>query len=149
MQTQDGLDPSARTALPVLAAADLQDHLLTASHDLDRLQTLLSQACDTLMQSFHGASEQMRDLRATPVPDPAAVEGAVAQLSIAVTALQFQDMASQLITHTSTRLRNCVDRLARDAFADDEDGEAAVTAPPLRANPVTQSEMDAGSVDLF
>ena len=40
----------------------------------------------------------------------------------AVTALQFQDMASQLITHTDRRLRSCADRLARDAMGDDEDG---------------------------
>jgi hypothetical protein len=32
---------------------------------------------------------------------------------------------------------------------DDEDGAAAVTEAPLRPNPVTQDEMDAGSVELF
>ena len=33
--------------------------------------------------------------------------------------------------------------------ADDEDGQSAIEAPPLRPNPVTQSEMDAGSIELF
>jgi hypothetical protein len=70
-------------------------------------------------------------------------------LACAVKALQFQDMASQLIAHTGARLRNCADRLARDAFVGDEDGEAVVDAAPLRANPVTQSEMDTGFVELF
>ena len=67
----------------------------------------------------------------------------------AVTALQFQDMASQLIAHTRQRLRNCADRLAREAMGDDDDGDAVVEAAPLRPNPVTQDEMDAGSVELF
>jgi hypothetical protein len=66
-----------------------------------------------------------------------------------VTALQFQDMASQLIAHTQRRLRGCADRLACDALDDDEDGDAVVEAPPLRPNPVTQDEMDAGSIELF
>ena len=68
----------------------------------------------------------------------------------AVTALQFQDMASQLIAHTNRRLRSCVDTLAQDAFGDDdEDGSCVIEAAPLRPNPVTQSEMDAGSIELF
>ena len=34
-------------------------------------------------------------------------------------------MATQLIAHTSQRLRNCADQLARDTFGmDDEDGAA-------------------------
>jgi hypothetical protein len=62
---------------------------------------------------------------------------------------QFQDMASQLVAHTHSRLRSCADRLARDTMGDDEDGEAVVESGPLRPNPVTQDEMDAGSVELF
>ncbi len=135
--------------LPFLAAADLQDHLMTATNDLDRLQTLLSDACDTLQAGFFGASEQLHDLRATALPDSVPVERAVAHLGTAVTALQFQDMASQLINHTRGRLRNCADRLARDTFAGDEDGDAAVEEAPLRPNPVTQSEMDTGFIELF
>jgi hypothetical protein len=46
-------------------------------------------------------------------------------------------------------LRSCVDQLARQTFADDEDGPAEVAMPPLHPNPVTQDEMDAGSVELF
>jgi hypothetical protein len=136
-------------SLPFLAAADLQDHLMTATNDLDRLQTLLSDACKTLQAGFFGASEQLHDLRATALNNPVPVERAVAHLGTAVTALQFQDMASQLINHTRGRLRNCADRLARDAFAGDEDGEAAVEEAPLRPNPVTQSEMDTGFIELF
>ena len=34
-------------------------------------------------------------------------------------------------------------------MGEDEDGEAVVEAAPLRPNPVTQDEMDAGSIELF
>jgi hypothetical protein len=67
----------------------------------------------------------------------------------AITALQFQDMATQLIAHTTRRLRSCADRLANDAMGDDDEGVAYVEDMPLRPNPVTQDEMDAGSVELF
>jgi hypothetical protein len=135
--------------LPLAAAAELQDHLLTASHDLERLQTLLSDACDALMGSFHDVHQRLQALQATGVLDPGQVAQAQVELGAAVTALQFQDMASQLIAHTGRRLRNCCDRLAAEAMGDDEDGMAVVEDAPLRPNPVTQDEMDAGSVELF
>ena len=137
------------TGMAFLAAADLQDHLMTASNDLHRLQTLLADACDTLQAGFFGASQHLHELRATALPDPQPVDRAVAHLGAAVTALQFQDMASQLINHTMGRLRNCADRLARDAFEGDEDGDAVVEEAPLRPNPVTQAEMDTGFIELF
>ena len=146
---QSSGDAGARASLSFLAAADLQDHLMTASNDLDRLQTLLADACDTLQAGFFGASQHLHDLRGTALPDPQPVERAVAELGAAVTALQFQDMASQLINHTLRRLRSCSDRLARDAFDGDEDGGAVVEEAPLRPNPVTQSEMDTGFIELF
>jgi hypothetical protein len=144
--------PAARPPLPLFAAADLQDNLLTAAHDLDRLQGLLSHACDELLQGFHAATAQLRQLAdadGTPLPAIALLTDATHHLGGAVTALQFQDMASQLIAHTQQRLRNCADRIASEAMGDDEDGQAVVEAPPVRPNPVTQDEMDAGSVELF
>ncbi len=139
--------------MPLMAAADLQDHLMTASNDLDRLQTLLSDACDTLMQRFHGASEHLRAMRAQPQhateDEEAAFNDLMQNLAGAVTALQFQDMASQLINHTHKRLRSCVDRLALEAFAEEDDGFVALEEVPLRPNPVTQGEMDVGSIELF
>ena len=130
-------------ALPLLLAADLQDHLMVAGNDLDRLQRLLADTCETLMTRFHGALLQIDG-----ATDPQA-DGLRAHLADAVTALQFQDLASQLIAHTHQRLRNCADLLANDAFGPDADGEAVIAPPPLRPNPVTQDEMDAGSVELF
>jgi hypothetical protein len=71
-------------------------------------------------------------------------------LRAAVTELQFQDMASQLIVHTSKILQGCAYRLASESMGA-EDGEAVpfVEEVPDRPNPVTQDEMDAGSIELF
>jgi hypothetical protein len=137
-------------AIPLLAAADLQDHLLIATNDLDRLQDLLSHACDELMQGFHGAAGDIQELisAAQDTPSQELFDNVMQHLGGAITALQFQDMASQLIAHTNKRLRSCADRIAHDAMGDD-DGETLVEPPPLRPNPVTQDEMDAGSIELF
>jgi hypothetical protein len=140
------------SALPLLAAADLQDHLMTATNDLDRLQTLLADACDVLAHSFYSASEELRalmDEQKAPAGHADVYPRLMQQLGGAVTALQFQDMASQLINHTNRRLRSCADQIARVAMGDDEEGAAVVEEAPLRPNPVTQDEMDAGSIELF
>jgi len=149
MLMNDANASPAGSAMPLAAAADLQDHLLTASHDLERLQTLLSDACNALMASFYGASEHLQGLKEARPDGHEAMEVALRHLGGAVTALQFQDMASQLIAHTCQRLHHCADRLANEAFSGDADGETLVQGAPLRPNPVTQSEIDAGSVELF
>ena len=145
--------PAPADGMPLHAAADLQDHLMVASNDLERLQRLLDDASTALMGHFTGATRHidaaLRDLGTERPREPGAIHDARAVLGGAITALQFQDMATQLIAHTTRRLRNCADRLARDTFADDEDGEALVEDAPLCPNPVTQDEMDAGSVELF
>jgi len=140
--------------LPLLAAADLQDHLMVANHDLERLQRLLDDASETLSGHFYGASQQlndaMRDATAQPGAEGQTLHEAMQNLSGAITALQFHDMATQLIGHTQRRLRGCADRIARDAMGDDDEFAAAeISEIPERPNPVTQDEMDAGSVDLF
>lgn len=147
----DAQSPAAEPEIPLLLAADLQDHLMTASNDLDRLQRLLSDTCEALMQGFHGAAQQLGHAidSADGSTHAEQLQDAMKTLYTAVTALQFQDMASQLIAHTNCRLRNCADQLARDALGDDEDGVAVISNGPLRPNPVTQDEMDAGSVELF
>jgi len=148
--------PLAHGSSALHTAARLQDQLLVASNDLDRLQTLLSDACSVLMQRFGNASDQIHVLMSSQGPlgadarDREACQLLMQQLAGAVTALQFQDMASQLIVHTNHSLRNCADTLAREAFGDDdEDGPSVLSAAPIRPNPVTQSEMDAGSIELF
>lgn len=144
--------PVSPAPSPLLAATDLQDHLLVAANDLDRLQRLLADASTALVTHFHGAAGQMKlmlkdaarrqDIETTPLNE------AMNHLAAAITSLQFQDMASQLLAHTHRRLRGCADRLAAEAMAADDD-EAFVDTVPMNPNPVTQDEMDAGSVELF
>ncbi len=136
--------------MPLLLAAELQDHLMTASHDLERLQRLLDDACLVLMDGFQGTACQLGeviDLDHELTPHLQVVRQTLYKT---VTALQFQDMAIQLIAHTNKRLRNCADQIAREALGDDDpDGAAVVDETPMKPNPVTQDEVDAGSVELF
>lgn len=157
MLSSDVVSPSPPpSGLPLMAAADLQDHLMVANNDLERLQRLLDDASETLSGHFYGATDQLKQLLREAVGgalpdgfDHDAMHGAMQNLAGAVVALQFHDMATQLIHHTQRRLRGCADRIARDAMGDDEDGSTVVEDIPNRPNPVTQDEMDAGSVDLF
>jgi len=142
--------PPPPREIPLLVAAELQDHLMTAANDLERLQRLLDDACEALIGGFHGAAQQLGDViddgRHELSPQ---LQETLQTLYKTVTALQFQDMATQLICHTNRRLRSCADQIARDAMGEDPDGEAVVDEGPLKPNPVTQDEMDAGSVELF
>lgn len=133
--------------LPVMLVADLQDSLLVVVHDLSRLDGLLAHAMENLMERFTSASENLADPRLVESQELDAVRRA---LRAAVTELQFQDMASQLIVHTSKILQGCAYRLASESMGL-EDGEAVpfVEDVPERPNPVTQDEMDAGSIELF
>lgn len=145
---------SSMTTVPLLTAADVQDNLMVANNDLERLAGLLTDATETLMGHFYGASAQLNQLlqlaEAQPGLDTQPMQQALQHMGGAVTALQFQDMSTQLIAHLQRRLRNCADRLARDVMGDDdEEGVAVVEEAPLRPNPVTQDEMDAGSIELF
>lgn len=146
-------DPPLPMGLTAFAAADLQDHLLVANNDLERLQRLLDDAAQALMRHFTYAAQHMdaalTHLQATQQGEPPTIREARVTLGSAITALQFQDMATQLIAHTTRRLRNCADRLARDAMGDDDGDVALVDDTPMHPNPVTQDEVDAGSIELF
>lgn len=153
MLTNEVPDSDEPGMFPLLAAAELQDHLMTVTNDLERLQRLLDDAGEALSAHFYGASSDLQGLLRQADGDPQKVtdglHNIMGHVAAAITALQFQDMATQLIAHTSQRLRNCADQLARDTFGDDDDGAAVVEVAPLRPNPVTQDEMDAGSIELF
>ena len=148
-----GPDGPPGLQVQLLTAADLQDSLMVASNDLERLQRLLTDATETLMGHFYGATAQIQQLSRAAAQHPELPEShlhaTMQHLAGAVTALQFQDMASQLLTHTGRRLRSCADRLAAEAMEMDDTEEAYVDTVPLTLNPVTQDEMDAGSVELF
>ena len=133
--------------LPVMLVADLQDSLLVVVHDLNRLDGLLIHAMERLMERFTSASANLAE---PALIDFKELDSVRSTLRAAVTELQFQDMASQLIVHTSKILQGCAYRLASESMGS-EDGEAVpfVEEVPERPNPVTQDEMDAGSIELF
>jgi hypothetical protein len=91
--------------LPLLAAADLQDHLMVASNDMERLQRLLGDACDTLLTHFYGATGELKHLlhrvASHPEVDAHELHKAMEHMAGAITAMQFQDMAAQLVDHTT------------------------------------------------
>lgn len=132
-------------SMDVAAVADLQDSLLVVMNDLKRLEGLLDHATANLLDRFNGA---MQVLDEAP-PDPALQEVRLA-LQAAVTELQFHDMATQLLVHTSKVLKGCAYTLAEQAMEPEEDEVGLVVVHlPQNPNPVTQSEMDAGSIELF
>ena len=134
--------------LPLMVVAEVQDSLLVVMHDLQRLEGLLGHAANNLMERF-GAALQVLNGAEGAAHGGAAIEGARSALRDAVTELQFQDMASQLIVHTTQVLQGCAFRIASEAMGQEEGEEAMPDTLPQRPNPVTQSEMDAGSIELF
>lgn len=141
----DGARPMQ--SIELQEAADLQGHLIAAINDLQRLQGILTDASENLMERFVDASSQLRSLQA--VVQGEQVDRLVADFVGSITSLQFHDMATQLIEHSRRRLRSCIDRIAVDAFPADDTDAGLVEPAPLRANPVTQAEMNVGSVELF
>ena len=133
--------------LSLSAVADLQDSLLVAMNDLKRLEGLLDHATGNLLERFNAANAALRALGSQkPGADTHEIEQA---LHLAVTELQFHDMASQLLVHTGKVLRGCAYKLAEEAMEREEEEVGVVeTCLPERPNPVTQSEMDAGSIEL-
>lgn len=137
--------------MSVLVLAEVQDSLLVVMNDLQRLEGLVNHAADNLLDRF---SQAIMNLSNMPADPELALQMTRETLQLAVTELQFQDMSSQLITHTTKILRACSHQLAAEAMGIDEDEDpdqsaVLIAVQPDRPNPVTQSEMDAGSIDLF
>ena len=147
MQTNQTTSSVSAVQLPVMLVAEVQDSLLVVVHDLSRLDGLLAHTMENLLERFTSASANLADPALVPSKELDAVRDT---LRAAVTELQFQDLASQLIIHTTKILKGCAYRLASEAMGP-EDGEAVpfVEEVPERPNPVTQGEMYAGSVELF
>ncbi|MEW5882493.1 MAG: hypothetical protein AB1761_18890 [Pseudomonadota bacterium] len=104
--------------------------------DLERLKLLIGEAGDRLAASFAVIGEAVPRM-----PGDERVGQAVAA---AVTALQFQDMATQLTQHAQRRLVALQDVL-KALSLENTDPLLATT----RMQPVRQAGMGAGSIDLF
>jgi hypothetical protein len=148
MQTPLINDSGPAVQMPLMVVAEVQDSLLVVMHDLQRLEGLLGHACDNLMERFGEANAQLTE---PAERHGGSVAEALVSLRSAITELQFQDMASQLIVHTTRVLQGCAFRLASESMGQEEGEEAMpfLEIQPERPNPVTQSEMDAGSIELF
>lgn len=148
MQSTRNTPTGPAVQMPVLVAAELQDSLLMVMHDLQRLEGLLDHATDNLIGRFESADQALSDQL---VGDSAELAALRVALRSAVTELQFHDMATQLIAHITKVLQTCAFRLASEAMGDDDGEDAAPieSVSPDKPNPVTQSEMDAGSIELF
>jgi hypothetical protein len=110
------------------------------ARDLDRLKALIADAGDKLLLSFNRVSEIAPRVAGQP-GDRAALDQAI---RTAVTALQFQDMATQLTQHAQRRLAHLEQALTALAA----EAHDPLTAP-TRMQPVRQTGMGAGSIDLF
>ena len=147
IETSTNMTELPSVQMPVMLVAEVQDSLLVVVHDLSRLDSLLAHTMENLLERFTSASATLADPSLAHSHELDVVRST---LRAAVTELQFQDMASQLIVHTSKILQGCAYRLASESMGA-EDGEAVpfVEEVPDRPNPVTQDEMDAGSIELF
>lgn len=136
------VDTSGNPAMTPRLAAELQDELLTAGTELERLQQILSDAVVQLNARFTQAiDEQSR------IAPSAARDAVTAGLGAAVVALQFEDLAAQLISHSRRRLASVSDCLGNLAMGEpDTDAEIAWVTRPC---PVAQRAVDAGTVELF
>lgn len=146
MQAERDTSPEPAVQLSVAMVAELQDSLMMVMHDLQRLDGLLAHTMDNLMERFDTANKALAE------PSQMQALAVVRKnLHAAVTELQFQDMATQLIAHTTKVLQGCAFRLASETMGHEPDEEAVPFGELVseRPNPVTQSEMDAGSVELF
>ncbi|MFA7506570.1 MAG: hypothetical protein WCZ28_17860 [Burkholderiaceae bacterium] len=137
---------AAAPRLPDGAARTAHAHVLAAVADLERLLQLLEQAEGDLMRRFREfdrlAGEISREAAQAGVARKA---GSLRDVLMgATTAMQFQDMSTQLVEHALAELRTLARRLADDGGPQERDG-----VPQRRRGPVSQDGMDAGSVELF
>ncbi len=127
----------------------------SARLDLDRLRYLIDDASGRLMSSFNliGAYSESC-MEAMPKNTDVAVAEINQAVDAAVSALQFQDMANQLVGHAIERialLEKITESLARlpGVSADELTQALASTACARSVGPVEQACMAGGSVDLF
>jgi hypothetical protein len=124
----DGAGPAAARECAAIAA------------DLERLKALIVDAGDKLLASFNELAARLPQMAQTEVDRT----GLMATVTTAVTALQFQDMATQLTGHAQRRLnvlQDCLKTLTHEP----PDPLLATT----RLQPVRQNAVGAGAIDLF
>jgi hypothetical protein len=107
--------------------------------DLERLKSLINDAGERLLISFNQITAVLPSLASTGSQRQQVSDAVHA----AVTALQFQDMATQLTEHAQRRLSTLEERLRSLSE------QAGHGLQIIHSHPVRQVEMTAGSIDLF
>ena len=119
------------------AGLDAAQECALIEADLERLKSLINDAGDRLLISFNQISAVLPALASTDAQRQQVSDAVHA----AVTALQFQDMATQLTAHAQRRLTALEERLHSE--------QAPQGLQIIHPHPVRQVEMTAGSIDLF
>ena len=128
------------TPSPQSAGSTAARECAAIASDLERLKLLIADAGDRLLASFSQVIEISPRLEAQG-NDREQLNQAIGS---AVTALQFQDMCTQLTQHAQRRLTELEHALSTLTEEADESHLMA-----MRQQPVRQDAMAAGSVDLF
>ncbi len=131
----------------------------SARSDLERLRSLIDDASARLLTSFgtiqaiteNRSGQQVQGVVAVTGQNDGDVKRAVGN---AISALQFQDMATQLVSHAAQRLtvlEKITQSLGRlpDASVDDLAAAVSDTLRGRHTSPVEQVCMAGGSVELF
>ena len=143
--------PNLEITQPVIARfLEIHDtQARSARSELDRLRSLIDDASERLMSSFGEIGEI--SARQSQHEQMEEMERAVGN---AVSALQFQDMANQLVGHAAQRIE-LLERIAGslgrwpDVTVDELTNEVEGTVCARQNGPVEQACMTGGSVDLF
>jgi hypothetical protein len=135
----DDVDFNANS-LPDTAGSAAARECAAIASDLERLKLLIADAGDKLLLSFSRVMEISPRLP-VDTADRAQLDSA---LGTAVTALQFQDMCTQLTQHAQGRLAQLEQALS--TLAEEADDPLIV---PAQMQPVRQEAMGAGSIELF
>jgi chromosome segregation ATPase len=121
------------------AGRDAAQECAAIEEDLERLKMLVNDAAGRLLGSFN----EFVTLERHAVRNREERERIESAIGTAVTALQFQDMATQLTGHAQRRLA-ALEASLRTLY--ETTSAAGLLDHP---QPVRQAEMSAGSIDLF
>src|ERR1700756_4966751 len=102
---------SVERALHCPSGVDPAEECKRIESDLERLKALIQDAGERLLLSFNQVAALLPELAATAEQRARVIESVHA----AVTALQFQDMATQLTEHAQRRLAGLEDRLRSES----------------------------------
>ena len=135
MQIEEQSD--AAGSMPLLLAAELQDHLMSVTNnDLERLQRLLDDAGEALSNHFYSASSLVMTMLSKGEGDPnlarSGRDAALCRRHRPTT--DSRDMSTQLIAHRASACAAVSDQLLPTVSSgmDDADGIAVVeTTHPL------------------